>query len=145
MIAHSQGVHLVLPRTFFPGDTAMMVPKTPDGRVIFIIPWHGHAIVGTTDTPIPDATLEPVPRADEVKFLLDMSAEYLSKAPKIEDVLSVFTGIRPFARLPARDAGLGRCVFILGGMRHGANMACAAGWLKPGAQHIATCCPGEIE
>ena len=95
MIAHSQGVHLVLPKSFFPGDTAMIVPKTPDGRVIFIIPWHGHAIVGTTDTPIANATLEPIPQADEIKFLLDMSAAYLSKAPQIEDVLSVFTGIRP--------------------------------------------------
>lgn len=110
MIAHSQGVHLVLPRSFFPGDTAMIVPKTPDGRVIFIIPWHGQAIVGTTDTPIPDAMPEPVAQANEVKFLLDMSSEYLSKAPKIEDVRSIFTGIRPLVKgdRSARTASLSR-------------------------------------
>nr|WP_146532720.1 glycerol-3-phosphate dehydrogenase/oxidase [Rubripirellula reticaptiva] len=110
MLAHSQGVHLVLPRAFFPGDTAMIVPKTPDGRVIFIIPWHGHAVVGTTDTPISDPTLEPVPQVDEIQFLLDMSAAYLSKAPKIEDVLSIFTGIRPLVKgdKSARTASLSR-------------------------------------
>jgi len=110
MLAHSQGVHLVLPRTFFPGDTAMIVPKTPDGRVIFIIPWHGHAIVGTTDTPIPGATLEPVPQADEIQFLLDMAAAYLTKAPQIENVLSVFTGIRPLVKgdKSSRTASLSR-------------------------------------
>lgn len=110
MLAHSQGVHLVLPRSFFPGDTAMIVPKTPDGRVIFIIPWHGHAIVGTTDTPIPGATIEPKPQADEIKFLLEMSGIYLSKTPRIEDVLSVFTGIRPLVKgdKSARTASLSR-------------------------------------
>lgn len=110
MLAHSQGVHLVLPKSFFPGDTAMIVPKTPDGRVIFIIPWHGHAIVGTTDTPIGIATLEPVPQADEIRFLLEMSAMYLTKAPQIDDVLSVFTGIRPLVKgdKSARTASLSR-------------------------------------
>tara|TARA_R110002049_G_scaffold182485_2_gene350319 strand:- start:50093 stop:51682 length:1590 start_codon:yes stop_codon:yes gene_type:complete len=110
MLAHSQGVHLVLPGAFFPGDTAMIVPKTPDGRVIFIIPWHGHALVGTTDTPITNATLEPAPQADEIQFLLNMSAAYLSKAPRIDDVLSIFTGIRPLVKgdKSARTASLSR-------------------------------------
>ncbi len=110
MLAHSQGVHLVLPRQFFPGDTAIIVPKTPDGRVIFIIPWHGHALVGTTDTPISDATLEPTPQADEIKFLLDTLAQYLVTPPTLADVCSVFTGIRPLVRgdKSARTASLAR-------------------------------------
>ena len=100
----------MLPRTFFPGDTAMIVPKTSDGRVIFVIPWHQHAIVGTTDTPIPEATLEPYPRSEEIKFLLDTVAQYLTKPPTIEDILSVFTGIRPLVKgdRSARTASLSR-------------------------------------
>jgi glycerol-3-phosphate dehydrogenase len=110
MIAPSQGVHIVLPRTLFPGDVAMIVPKTPDGRVIFIIPWHDHAIVGTTDTPIPTATLEPSPKSDEIQFLLETAAAYLARPPAIEDVLSVFTGIRPLVKgdKSARTASLSR-------------------------------------
>jgi glycerol-3-phosphate dehydrogenase len=110
MIAPSQGVHLVLPRSFFPGDVAMIVPKTSDGRVIFIIPWHNHAIVGTTDTPIPEATLEPAATADEVRFLLETAAEYLAESAAIDDVLSVFTGIRPLVKgdKSARTASLSR-------------------------------------
>ncbi len=110
MIAPSQGVHVVLPRRLFPGDTAMIVPKTSDGRVLFIIPWHDHAIVGTTDTPIPEAVLEPSAQADEIRFLLDTAAEYLEERPKISDVLSVFIGIRPLVKgdKSARTASLSR-------------------------------------
>lgn len=110
MIAPSQGVHIVLPRRFFPGDTAMIVPKTSDGRVLFIIPWHDHAIVGTTDTPIPNVTLEPSPQREEIQFLLQTTAEYLATPPKLEDVLSTFTGIRPLVKgdKSARTASLSR-------------------------------------
>ncbi|MEM1069220.1 MAG: FAD-dependent oxidoreductase [Planctomycetota bacterium] len=98
MIAPSQGVHLVLPRRFLPGDTAMIVPKTSDGRVIFVVPWHDRAIVGTTDTPIEHATLEPSATDDEIRFLLETASEYLTPAPILEDILSVFTGIRPLVK-----------------------------------------------
>ena len=110
MIAASQGVHLVLPREFFPGDTAMIIPKTSDGRVLFIIPWHGHAIVGTTDTPISEVSLEPLAQEEEIQFLLDTTAMHLSKAPTRTDVLSVFTGIRPLVKgdKSARTASLSR-------------------------------------
>jgi glycerol-3-phosphate dehydrogenase len=110
MIAASQGVHLVLPRAFFPGDVAMIVPKTSDGRVIFIIPWHDHILVGTTDTPIAEAVLEPTPRREEIAFLLDTAAQYLAKPPTLADVLSVFTGIRPLVKgdKSARTASLSR-------------------------------------
>lgn len=110
MITLSQGVHIVLPRSFFPGDTAMIVPKTSDGRVIFVIPWHDHVIVGTTDTAIPESTLEPTPQSDEIDFLLKTTGEYLNQQPALTDVLSVFTGIRPLVKgdKSARTASLSR-------------------------------------
>lgn len=98
IIAPSQGVHLVLPREFLPGETAIMVPHTRDGRVMFAIPWHGHAVVGTTDTPIPMATLEPTPQRQEVDFILETASDYLAKPPTPADILSVFTGIRPLVK-----------------------------------------------
>lgn len=110
MIAPSQGVHIVLPRSFFPSETAMIVPKTSDGRVIFLIPWHDHVIVGTTDTAIPEPTLEPVPQDEEIEFLLKTTGDYLTNDPTIHDVLSVFTGIRPLVKgdKSARTASLSR-------------------------------------
>lgn len=95
LIAPSQGIHLVFDRSFLPGDDAIMVPHTSDGRVMFAIPWHGHTLVGTTDTPIPVPSLEPLPTEQEVQFLLQTSAQYLDKVPTKSDVLSVFVGIRP--------------------------------------------------
>jgi glycerol-3-phosphate dehydrogenase len=98
MISPSQGVHLVFDRSFLPGDSAMMVPRTSDGRVMFAIPWHGHTLVGTTDTAIPEATPEPVAKEEEIEFILQTAGEYLHKRPSRHDVLSVFTGIRPLVR-----------------------------------------------
>lgn len=98
LIAPSQGIHLVFPRAFLPGDSAIMVPHTRDGRVMFAIPWHGHTLVGTTDTPIDTPTLEPLPMEQEIAFILETSAQYLHKAPTREDVLSVFVGIRPLVK-----------------------------------------------
>lgn len=98
MISPSQGVHIVLPREFLPGDTAIMVPHTRDGRVMFAIPWHDHALVGTTDTPIPAVSLEPTPLDHEVDFIIETASNYLAKPPTRADVLSVFTGIRPLVK-----------------------------------------------
>lgn len=95
MVAASQGVHVVLPRSFLPGDTAMIVPKTSDGRVLFLIPWHDRVVVGTTDTPIPDAPIEPRAFEEEIDFLLRTCSDYLVTPPSRSDVKSVFTGIRP--------------------------------------------------
>ncbi len=110
MVAASQGVHIVLPRSFFPGDTALIVPKTSDGRVLFMIPWHDHTLVGTTDTSIPTAVLEPTAQEAEIQFLLDTTAEYLNQTPTRADVLSVFVGIRPLVKgdKSARTASLSR-------------------------------------
>lgn len=98
MIAPSQGIHLVFDRSFLPGKSAIMVPHTSDGRVMFAIPWHNHTLVGTTDTPIPDAALEPLPFDEEIQFILSTAARYLEKPPTRADVLSVFVGIRPLVR-----------------------------------------------
>lgn len=98
MLSASQGVHIVLDQSFLPGETAVIVPKTSDGRVIFMIPWLGHVLVGTTDTPIETAELEPRARAEEIDFLLNTAGQYLTRQPTKTDILSVFTGIRPLVR-----------------------------------------------
>jgi len=98
MIAPSQGVHLVFDRSFLPGDSAIMVPHTSDGRVMFAIPWHNHTVVGTTDTPLEAATLDPTAQRQEIDFILSTAALYLHKPPMRDDVLAVFVGIRPLVR-----------------------------------------------
>ncbi|MFP4000226.1 MAG: FAD-dependent oxidoreductase [Desulfobacterales bacterium] len=95
MILPSQGIHLVLDDSFLPGDTAIMVPHTADGRVLFATPWHDKVIVGTTDTMVDQILTEPRPFKDEIEFLLSHAAKYLEKDPSASDVLSVFAGLRP--------------------------------------------------
>jgi glycerol-3-phosphate dehydrogenase len=102
IIAPSQGVHLVLDRSFLPGECAIMVPRTDDGRVLFCIPWLGRVLVGTTDTPLDAVVAEPCPLAEEIDFLLEHAARYLTKDPTRADVLSAFAGIRPLVK--ASDA-----------------------------------------
>jgi glycerol-3-phosphate dehydrogenase len=103
MLSPSQGVHLVLPRDFLPGHCALMVPKTDDGRVLFVVPWHGKAIVGTTDTPVPHADVEPRPLEDEIRFLIEHAGRYLTRDPKREDVLAVYAGLRPLVKATGVD------------------------------------------
>jgi glycerol-3-phosphate dehydrogenase len=98
MIAPSQGAHIVLDRSFLPGTNAILVPHTKDGRVMFALPWHNHTLVGTTDTPVEKATLEPVAFDQEVEFMLETAGLYLAKRPTKADILSVFAGIRPLVK-----------------------------------------------
>jgi glycerol-3-phosphate dehydrogenase len=98
MVAPSRGAHVVLGRSFLPGETAFVVPKTPDGRVMFAIPWHGHTLVGTTDVAISETPLEPKPSRDEIDFILETAGRYLEKSPTRADVLSTFAGIRPLVK-----------------------------------------------
>lgn len=95
IIRPSQGVHIVLDRDFLPGSNAIMVPQTDDGRVLFAIPWHERVLVGTTDTPIDDVELEPRAMEEEVDFLVEHAARYLTRDPTTDDIKSVFVGIRP--------------------------------------------------
>ena len=104
VIEPSQGIHLVLDREFLGGDTAVMIPKTDDGRVLFVIPWHGRVVLGTTDTPGVPVELEPRPREEEIDYLLHHIARYLTKAPTRADVRATFAGLRPLVR-PKSDAG----------------------------------------
>jgi glycerol-3-phosphate dehydrogenase len=98
IIQCAQGIHLVLDKEFLPGDAAIMVPHTDDGRVLFAVPWHGKALVGTTDTPIDKPDLEPRALEEEIEFVLRHAARYLSKDPTREDVKSVFAGLRPLVK-----------------------------------------------
>jgi glycerol-3-phosphate dehydrogenase len=98
MVAASQGSHVVLDRSFLPGDAALLIPQTPDGRVLFAIPWHGHTLVGTTDVALPSAPTEPWPTREEIDFILETAGRYLTKQPQREDILSTFAGIRPLVK-----------------------------------------------
>ncbi len=98
MIAHSQGIHLVVDKEFLPGETAIMIPRTDDGRVLFAVPWHNKIVLGTTDTPINRASLEPVPKSEEIDFILTHIGRYLSKDPQLSDVRSMFAGLRPLVK-----------------------------------------------
>jgi len=98
LLAPSQGVHLVLDRRFQPGETALLVPHTDDGRVLFAVPWNDRVVVGTTDTPVAEPSLEPRPLAAEIDFLLDHAGRYLLQNPGPQDVLACFAGLRPLVR-----------------------------------------------
>ncbi|MEP4077188.1 glycerol-3-phosphate dehydrogenase/oxidase [Haloferula sp.] len=98
IVAVSQGVHLVLPKRFLPGESAIMVPQTEDGRVLFAVPWHDRVVVGTTDTPLPEAAIEPRALDEELDFLMEHARKYLADDPTIDDVLSVFAGLRPLVK-----------------------------------------------
>lgn len=98
IVAPSQGIHLVLPKEFLPGNAAIMVPRTDDGRVLFAVPWHDRVVVGTTDTPVKEVSLEPRALASEKGFILKHAAKYLTKDPEPRDVLSVFAGLRPLVK-----------------------------------------------
>jgi len=99
----SQGVHLVFDRSFLRGDSAIMVPHTDDGRVLFVIPWHGRVLVGTTDTPMTQPEIEPRALDTEIGFILRNAARYLARDPKESDILSIFAGQRPLVRRPGKD------------------------------------------
>ncbi len=103
VISPSQGVHLVLPKEFFPGNNALMVPRTDDGRVLFAVPWHGKAIIGTTDTPVPSIDAEPRPLEQELEFLVQHAGRYLTKDPVRSDVLAVYAGLRPLVKASDSD------------------------------------------
>ena len=103
MVAPSQGVHLVVDRAFLDGASALMVPKTADGRVLFAVPWLGKLILGTTDTPRSELDREPRPLAHEVQFILTEAARYLKRAPQRSDVRSAWVGMRPLVKPPDDD------------------------------------------
>jgi glycerol-3-phosphate dehydrogenase len=98
LLTLSQGAHIVLEKSFLPGGCALIIPRTSDGRVFFALPWHDHALLGTTDTIVSEAALEPRPLRLEIEFLLAHAARYLAKAPVAADILSAFAGLRPLVK-----------------------------------------------
>ena len=98
MVAPSQGVHIVLDRSFYPSEYALMIPKTSDKRVLFAVPWHDRVVVGTTDTPVDEVKAEPLPFREEVSFIIYHFNKYLSMQVKESDIRSIFTGLRPLVR-----------------------------------------------
>jgi len=96
-IRPSQGIHLVFDKSFLPGNDAIMIPKTDDGRVLFLVPWHNRVVVGTTDTLLDSHSLEPKPLDKEIDFVLETANRYLNKKASKDDVLSIFAGLRPLA------------------------------------------------
>jgi glycerol-3-phosphate dehydrogenase len=114
VIAPSQGVHLILDKDFLPGRAAILVPHTDDGRVLFAVPWHDRIIVGTTDTPVSLATIEPRALPEEIEFILQQIGRYLRKVPTREDIRSVFAGLRPLVKSSSKKtAELARDHLIL--------------------------------
>jgi glycerol-3-phosphate dehydrogenase len=105
MVAPSQGIHLVVDRDFLPGDHALLVPKTDDGRVMFAVPWLGKLILGTTDTPRDVIEAEPTPMPDEVDFILGEAGKYLARRPTAGDVRSIWGGVRPLVKPPGAADG----------------------------------------
>jgi len=97
IVRPSQGAHVVLDKSFLQGSSALMIPKTSDGRVLFAVPWHGKVLVGTTDTPLDEHSLEPKPLDEEIDFILSTAGKYLKKVPSRSDVLAAFAGLRPLA------------------------------------------------
>jgi len=98
IIEPSQGIHLVLDRSFLSSDTAIMIPHTEDGRVLFFVPWLNHVLIGTTDTAVDNILLEPKPQEQEIEFLLHHAKKYLTREPHPSDILSVFAGLRPLVK-----------------------------------------------
>jgi glycerol-3-phosphate dehydrogenase len=98
LVAPSRGTHVVVDRTFFPSDAALIIPKTSDGRVLFAVPWMGRVILGTTDTPQEDLPLDPRPTRQDVDFILSAAADYLANAPTRADIRSAWAGLRPLVK-----------------------------------------------
>ena len=91
ILSVSQGTHIVLPREFLPGDSALMIPRTSDGRVLFAIPWHDRIVVGTTDDPVPQPEYEPRAMEDERRFLVEYVERYLGRRPSRNEILSMWS------------------------------------------------------
>ena len=111
MLSPSQGVHVVVERRFQPGDSAVMIPKTDDGRVLFAVPWHDKVVIGTTDTPVGQVSLEPRALDEEIEFILRTAKQYFANAPTRQDVLSVYVGQRPLVKNEKTD-GVGSTAAI---------------------------------
>lgn len=109
LLSLSRGTHIVVPCDAFPGENALLVPRTDDGRVLFVIPWHEHVLIGTTDIAEPAPSLDPVPSAEEIDYLLKHAARYLERPIARSAITAAFCGLRPLVeRAAATTARLSR-------------------------------------
>lgn len=99
LVSPSQGIHLVVHKHFFPGDHAMMIPKTDDGRVFFAVPWLDKIVLGTTDTGIDTIAEEPKALKEEIEFVINHFNRYAAATIQRSDILSVFAGLRPLVKV----------------------------------------------
>ncbi|HEX4083320.1 MAG TPA: glycerol-3-phosphate dehydrogenase/oxidase [Chthoniobacteraceae bacterium] len=95
VITASQGSHVVLPPECLGGTSALMIPRTSDGRILFGIPWHGRLILGTTDHAVKEITAEPRPMDSEIDFILSTASRFLAVPPERSQILSMYAGLRP--------------------------------------------------
>ena len=104
IISVSQGTHIVVDKSFLPGDRGIMIPKTEDGRVLFVIPWLDHVVIGTTDIPVKEPLLEPRALKEEIEFIFSHAKKYLTRAPEHKDALSIYSGLRPLVDLSGEES-----------------------------------------
>ncbi|KAF9617389.1 hypothetical protein IFM89_036310 [Coptis chinensis] len=100
IISPSSGAHVVLPYYFTPKDIGLIIPKTKDARVVFMLPWGGKTLVGTTNTTSIITDL-PKPHEEEIEFILSAIGDYLNIEVQRYDILSTWSGIRPLATDPS--------------------------------------------
>ena len=99
----SRGAHIVVSSAFLPGDSAVLVPSTDDGRVLFAIPWHGHVVIGTTDVRVESPERDPAPSEEEIDYLIDHAGRYLTRPIGRSDILSAWAGLRALAGTGSED------------------------------------------
>jgi glycerol-3-phosphate dehydrogenase len=99
ILAASTGIHIVLDKRFAPPDTGLMIPETEDGRVLFVLPWEDHALVGTTDEPA-EISEHPRPMESEIDYLLRHVSRYFNLQVTRPDVKAVWSGLRPLVSDP---------------------------------------------
>lgn len=109
ILSASTGIHIVLDKRFAPPNTGLMIPETEDGRVLFVLPWEGHALVGTTDEPA-NISEHPKPLESEIDYLVRHVTRYFNLQVERSDVKAVWSGLRPLVSDPkaADTAGLAR-------------------------------------
>ena len=92
----TKGVHLVVPQSKLPVNSAIVLSAVRDGRVTFIIPWEESTVIGTTDTDFTGDVDSLHPTADDVQYLLETANAYFPDVKlNTSDVLSTWTGLRP--------------------------------------------------
>ncbi len=101
-ITPSQGIHIVVEKRFFPGEQALFIPRTDDGRVLFAVPYHNRVIIGTTDTAVEKIEREPKPLQEEIDFVISHFNRYVHSGLQRKDVKSVFAGLRPLVKIPGK-------------------------------------------